>query len=124
MNQFPFTRREVMEDIAARNNGRRLLAFSRGKDSKKPASPESPPSISRRHWAIENSPRHVRDVTLREDFRRARNLHKAQTLASFRNTVLALVRRQSFSHVPEGLEFFAEHRTQAIRAIMTTGKRT
>lgn len=30
---FPFTRREVMEDIASQTGGRCLLAFSRGKDS-------------------------------------------------------------------------------------------
>ena len=33
LNPFPFSRREVMEDIAARTGGKCLLAFSRGKDS-------------------------------------------------------------------------------------------
>ena len=90
----------------------------------KSASPESLLAISRRHWAIENSLHYVRDVTLREDFCRTRNRHKAQTLAAFRNTVIALTRRQGFSCIPEGLEYFAEHRTQAIHAITTIRKRT
>jgi len=74
--------------------------------------------ITRRHWSIENSLHHVRDVTFLEDRCRTRSRNKAQTLAAFRNLSITLIRQAGFDCIPEGLEHYAEHRDKAINAVM------
>lgn len=74
--------------------------------------------ITRRHWSIENSLHHVRDVTFLEDRCRTRSRSKAQTLAAFRNLAITLIRKEGFECVPEGLEYFADDRARAIDAVM------
>jgi len=86
--------------------------------SAKSASAEVLLEISRRHWSIENSLHHVRDVTFLEDRCRTRSRNKAQTLAAFRNLSITLIRQAEYECIPEGLEHYAEHRDKAIAAIM------
>ena len=78
-------------------------------------------ALSRGHWGIENKLHHVRDVTCREDQARTNAGHAPQVLAALRNTALTVVRRLGFKPV-EGFEHFAEHRREAINAIL--GRRT
>ena len=85
------------------------------------AGPSELPALSRAHWATENCPRHVRDVTCREDHQRANAGSAPQVLAAFRNTVPTLMRRLGHK-VVEGFEYFAEHRPAAIEAVR--GQRT
>ena len=77
--------------------------------------------LSREHWGIENRLHYVRDVTYREDQARTNAGHAPEALAALRNTALTMLRRLGFKPV-EGLEHFAEHRQQAIDAIL--GRRT
>jgi predicted transposase YbfD/YdcC len=81
------------------------------------ASAEKLLEITRKHWSIENSPHHVRDVTFLEDRCRTRSRNKAQALAAFRNVAITLIRQAGFKCVPEGLEYYAENRARAIDAV-------
>ena len=74
--------------------------------------------IARRHWSIENSLHHVRDVTFLEDRCRTRARNKAQTLAAFRNLAITVIRQAGLKCVPEGLEYYADDRSRAINAVM------
>jgi predicted transposase YbfD/YdcC len=74
-------------------------------------------ALSRGHWGIENKLHHVRDVTCREDQARTNAGHAPQVLAALRNTALTILRRLGFRPV-EGFEHFAEHRSEAINAIL------
>lgn len=82
------------------------------------ASAEKLLEIARKHWSIENSLHHVRDVTFLEDRCRTRSRNKAQSLAAFRNLAITLIRQAGFECVPEGLEYYAENRERAIEAVM------
>lgn len=82
------------------------------------ASAEHLLAISRRHWSIENSLHYVRDMTFLEDRCRTRSRNKAQTLTAFRNLAITLIRQRNFECVPEGLEYYAENRDSAIKAVM------
>lgn len=73
--------------------------------------------FSRRHWGIENSLHYIRDVTYLEDRCRTRNRNKAQVLSAFRNTAIMHIRPR-FACVPEGLEYFGEHRAAVIAAVL------
>lgn len=73
--------------------------------------------LSRQHWGIENRLHYVRDVTWREDQARTNAGHAPQALAALRNTALTIIRRLGFKPV-EGIEHFAEHRYQAIEALL------
>ena len=77
--------------------------------------------LSREHWGIENRLHYVRDVTYREDQARSNAGNAPEALAALRNTALTMLRRLGFKPA-EGLEYFAEHRQQAIDAIF--GRRT
>lgn len=72
--------------------------------------------LSREHWGIENRLHYVRDVTYREDQGRTNAGHAPQVLAALRNTALTVLRRLGFKPV-EGIEYFAEHRQQAIDVV-------
>jgi hypothetical protein len=73
--------------------------------------------LSRAHRGIENRLHYVRDVSCREDQARANAGNAPQVLAAFRNTAITLLRRMGMKIV-EGFEHFAEHREQAIAAIV------
>ena len=81
------------------------------------AGPECLLALSRGHWGIENKLHYVRDVTWREDQARTNAGHAPQALAALRNTALTIIRRLGFKPV-EGIEHFAEHRYQAIEALL------
>jgi predicted transposase YbfD/YdcC len=81
------------------------------------AGPDQLLALSRGHWSIENRLHYVRDVTCREDQARTNAGHAPQVLAALRNTALTVIRRLGFKPV-EGFEHFAEHRQEAIDAIM------
>ena len=81
------------------------------------AGPDELLALSRAHWGIENRLHHVRDVTCREDQARTNAGHAPQVLAALRNTALTVIRRLGFKPV-EGFEHFAEHRQEAIDAVM------
>ena len=74
-------------------------------------------ALSREHWGIENRLHYVRDVSYREDQARTRVGNAPQALAACRNTALTLLRRMGL-RVVEGFEHFAEHRAQAIAAVL------
>ena len=74
-------------------------------------------ALSRAHWAIEKRLHHVRDVSCRADQARTRLGNAPQVLAACRNTALTLLRRMGLNIV-EGFEHFAEHRSEAIAAVM------
>lgn len=74
-------------------------------------------SLSRAHWGIENRLHQVRDTTLREDACRVRKGALPQLLSALRNTLLTCFHHLHFTSMVEGLEYFAEHRRQAIRLI-------
>jgi predicted transposase YbfD/YdcC len=81
------------------------------------AGPDQLLALSRGHWGIENRLHYVRDVTCREDQARTNAGHAPQVLAALRNTALTVIRRLGFKPV-EGFEHFAEHRQEAIDAVM------
>jgi predicted transposase YbfD/YdcC len=73
--------------------------------------------LVRGHWGIENRLHWVRDVTMREDECRIRHRGIAQLCATFRNTVIKLIRNSGFDSIIAALEYFAEHRNKAINCI-------
>ena len=81
------------------------------------AGPDQLLALPRAHWAIENRLHHVRDVSCREDQARTNVGNAPQALAACRNTALTLLRRMGLKIV-EGFEHFAEHRSEAIAAVM------
>lgn len=81
------------------------------------ASPAQLLALSRAHWAIENRLHYVRDVSCREDQARTHVGNAPQVLAACRNTALTLLRRAGLKIV-EGFEHFAEHRSDAVAAVM------
>ena len=74
-------------------------------------------ALSRKHWAIENSLFHVRDVTFREDACRVRSGAAPRALADIRNAALTLIRRTGLKPRP-AREAFAEQKWKAIRLVM------
>jgi len=74
--------------------------------------------LTRGHWGIENRLHWVRDVTLREDECRVRHPRVAQTLASLRNTVVRVLRNSGIRPLVAAVEFFAEHRDEAINGVL------
>jgi len=73
--------------------------------------------LSRDHWGIENRLHCVRDVTFDEDRCRVRSGSGPQAFAAIRNTIITVLRRLGFTNMQAGVEYFAEERTQAVRAI-------
>lgn len=74
--------------------------------------------LSRGHWNIENRLHWVRDVTLREDECRVRHPVVAQTLACLRNAVVRLLRSTGKNPLIAAVEYFAEHREDAIEQVL------
>lgn len=75
-------------------------------------------ALSRRHWGIENRLHWVRDVILREDECRVRHPIIAQTLACLRNAAIRLLRATGRNPVTAAVEYFAEHRDEAIKQVL------
>ncbi len=75
-------------------------------------------ALSRGHWSIENRLHWVRDVTLREDECRVRHPVIAQTLACLRNAAIRLLRSTGRIPLVAALEYFAEHRDDAIEQVL------
>ena len=74
--------------------------------------------LSRGHWCVENRLHWVRDVTLREDECRVRHKHIAQSLAALRSAVVRLLRASGMLPLIAAVEFFAEHRDDAIETVL------
>ena len=81
------------------------------------AGPSALLALSRGHWETENRLHHVRDVSYREDQARTHVGNAPQALVACRNTALTLLRRMGL-RIVEGFEHFAEHRTEAIAAVL------
>jgi hypothetical protein len=73
--------------------------------------------LIRRHWEIENSLHHVRDVTFNEDRCRVRNRNKAQILAAFRSLAITLLHLLGYENITEGIEILAENKQAALRLV-------
>jgi predicted transposase YbfD/YdcC len=71
--------------------------------------------LIRRHWEIENSLHHVRDVTFNEDRCRVRNRNKAQVLAAFRNLAISLLHHLGYENIAEGIEILAEAKLNVLQ---------
>jgi len=82
------------------------------------SSPEKLLLYTRRHWAIENELHYVRDVAFDEDRCRVRNHRKAQILAAFRNTAIALLRGAGFANITEGREWCSEDRLRPLHLLL------
>jgi hypothetical protein len=67
---------------------------------------------------MENRPPWVGDVTLREDECRVRHKSIAQGRAALRNAVARLLRKSGRLPLVAASEFFAEHRDDAIKAVL------
>lgn len=74
--------------------------------------------LSRGHWNIENRLHWVRDVTLREDECRVRHPVVAQVLACLRNAAVRLLRSTRKNPLVAAVEYFAEHRDDAIDQVL------
>jgi predicted transposase YbfD/YdcC len=74
-------------------------------------------ALSRGHWNIENHLHWVRDVTLREDECRVRHPVIAQTLSCLRNAAIRLLRAAGRNPLVATIEYFAEHRDEAIEQV-------
>ncbi len=74
-------------------------------------------ALSRAHWAVENRLHQVRDVSRGEDQARTHSGNAPQALAACRDTALTLLRRMG-PKIVEGVEHFAEHRSEAIAAVI------
>jgi predicted transposase YbfD/YdcC len=81
------------------------------------AGPDELLALSRAHWGIENRLHYVRDVSYGEDRSRAHVGNTPQAMAACRNTAMTLLRRMGMKIV-EGIEHFAEHRMDAIAAVL------
>ena len=72
--------------------------------------------MARRHWTIENSLFHVKDVTFREDHCRVRSGNAPLALAHIRNAVLNVIRQKGLKPRPAREAFAANHRA-AVRTV-------
>jgi len=75
-------------------------------------------ALSQGHWKIENRLHWIRDVVLREDECRVRHRGIAQILASLRNAVVRLLRNTGILPLVAAVEYFAEHRNEAIDCVL------
>jgi len=81
------------------------------------AGPSALLALSRAHWEIENRLHYVRDVSYQEDQVRTHVGNAPRALAACRNTALTLLRRMGL-RIVEGFEHFAEHRSEALAAVL------
>lgn len=78
--------------------------------------------IRRGHWTIENKTHYVRDVSFGEDRCQVRSGNAPQALAAFRNAIIALLRIEGWTSIPDGFNYYATslHKNlQTIGAIAT-----
>jgi predicted transposase YbfD/YdcC len=83
----------------------------------KQASPKALLALNRGHWSIENSLHYVRDVTLREDASRVRKGNGSQVMATFRNTVISLLRQTGTRKIASGVRDLATNVSGALALV-------
>lgn len=71
-------------------------------------------SVWRRHWTIENQLHYVRDVSFGEDQCQIHFGDAPQTLAAFRNAILALLRFEGWPSTPTAFRHFQAHPQHAL----------
>ncbi len=81
------------------------------------ATPEQLAGLWRGHWAIENRRHYVRDVTLGEDACQMHVGSAPQALASVRNALISLLRRDGWQNIAAGLRHYSTSVTDALRLI-------
>lgn len=69
------------------------------------ADPKQIATALREHWAIENGPHYVRDVTFAEDASRIRTGSGPRIMTSLRNLAIAVLRRAGYTNIAEGLRW-------------------
>jgi hypothetical protein len=74
-------------------------------------------TLIRGHWGIENRLHHVRDVTFDEDRSAVRSGAAPQVMATARNLVLALLRRQRHANIAATLRTYASRPRSAIELV-------
>ena len=70
------------------------------------ALPEQIESLWRAHWTIENRLHYVRDESMGEDRSTLRSDNAPHAMAALRNAILALLRFEGWSNIPDGFRFF------------------
>lgn len=73
--------------------------------------------LVRGHWTIENRVHYVRDVTMGEDASQVRVGNIPQVMIAFRNTALAVLRREGYQNIASARRYFAANPKQALRLI-------
>jgi predicted transposase YbfD/YdcC len=73
--------------------------------------------LTRAYWGIENGLHYRRDVTLREDATRMRNVRAAQVWASLNNLLVGILARLPFVNLPQARRFFAAQPTMAVNVL-------
>lgn len=71
------------------------------------ARPQQLEALWRAHWTIENRLHYVRDETMGEDRSTLRTANAPHALAALRNAMLALLRFEGWSNIPDAFRFFA-----------------
>lgn len=71
------------------------------------ARPKQLEALWRTHWTIENRLHYVRDESMGEDRSTLRSGNAPHALAALRNAILALLRFEGWSNIPDAFRFFA-----------------
>ncbi len=81
------------------------------------ATPDQLAGLWRGQWAIENRRHYVRDLTLGEDACQMHVGSAPQALASVRNALISLLRRDGWQNIAAGLRHYSTSVTDALRLI-------
>lgn len=71
-------------------------------------------SLVRGHWTIENRVHYVRDVTFGEDASVVRKGNIPHIMAAFRNTAIALLRREGYGNLAAARRYFSANPKRAL----------
>ena len=74
-------------------------------------------TLWRGHWTIENRVHYVRDVTMGEDACQMRAGNAPQTMATLRNALLSLFRRNGWNNIADALRYYAANFSQALELV-------
>lgn len=83
---------------------------------KRTATPAAIARVLRAHWGIE-ALHHVRDTTFAEDASRVRTGSSPRAMATFRNTVISLLRLQGWDNIAEATRYMHSHPHDAATTI-------
>jgi hypothetical protein len=104
---FPHARQifQIEREILYLASGKQSLEVAYGLTSLPPEKADAQRllAISRGHWVIENGSHYVRDVTFAEDASRVRRGQAPRILATVRNLVIGLIRRQGAPSIAAGI---------------------